>query len=89
MERNILIYALGEFAVVFGPRFKEGGTWHGAVEAHRRHLSLLLVLEEPQNLGARALIALGATGYSAKRGIAEALAQSGSQAELPLAEPWG
>ncbi len=60
MERNVLLYALGEAAVVVHARFKSGGTWHGAVDAHRRRLTKLIVREDSRNLAHRALIGLGA-----------------------------
>lgn len=88
MERNGLIYAMADFAVVFGPRFRAGGTWHGAAEALRRRLCRLFVCSEPDNLAARALIALGADPYDPAEGLLHALAQPARQPPLPLAEPW-
>jgi hypothetical protein len=38
MERNQLIYALGDLTVVHSARFKTGGSWHGAIKALRQHL---------------------------------------------------
>lgn len=88
MERNALIYALGEFALVFEPRFRSGGTWHGAIEAHRRCLTRLLV-HESDGLGTRALIALGLTPFNADEGgIVRALATGSLQSRLPAVEPW-
>lgn len=88
MERNVLIYAAAEYAIAFGPRFKEGGTWHGALEAHRRRLTKILVYSE-DNLGARALISIGIGPYDPAEGLASALAHRGPQHHLPMAEPWG
>lgn len=41
--RNPLVYASAHSALVLAPRFKEGGTWHGAIEALRRKLCPILV----------------------------------------------
>lgn len=60
MERNALIYAAAERAIVIGPRLKVGGTWHGAAYALRKRLTTVEVLDDGSP-GARALIALGAT----------------------------
>lgn len=88
MERNALIYALGAFALVFDPRFQTGGTWHGAIEAHRRCLTRLLV-HESEAPGTQALIALGLTPFKADEGgIARALAKEPIQTRLPAVEPW-
>jgi hypothetical protein len=43
MERNALIYALADGAIAISPRWKHGGTWHGAVECLRRRLCPLWV----------------------------------------------
>lgn len=59
MERNALVYAVGEAAVVCHVRFKEGGTWHGATDALRRHLTRLVVRDDGTP-ASRALIGLGA-----------------------------
>ncbi len=89
MERNALIYASAEFAVVIGPRFREGGTWHGACAALRRRLCPVLVLQEETNLATRALVALGAIPLFPGECPVEVLASRGpSQKPLPLAEPW-
>lgn len=88
MERNALIYAMGAFALVFDPRFRAGGTWHGAIEAHRRCLTRLLV-HESEAPGTKALIALGLTPFKADEGgIARALAKGPIQTQLPAVEPW-
>jgi len=60
MERNGLIYASSQFSVVIHARLREGGTWHGAVDAHRRRLTRLIVRQDESEAGNRALIALGA-----------------------------
>ncbi|MCU0316028.1 MAG: hypothetical protein MUC92_05505 [Fimbriimonadaceae bacterium] len=61
MERNSLIYALSQVTFVIEPRFRQGGTWHGAVEALRKLRSVLLVAGEGQ--GATGLSHLGATVF--------------------------
>ena len=61
MERNQLIYALADAAVILQPRYRQGGTWHGAITAHRMRLCQLIVPENPACLATRALVALGAT----------------------------
>jgi predicted Rossmann fold nucleotide-binding protein DprA/Smf involved in DNA uptake len=68
MERNALIYAMADAAVVAHARFKTGGTWHGAVDAHRRKLTRLIVRADARNQAHRALVALGAIGI---RGASE------------------
>ena len=60
MERNALIYASSESSVVIHARLREGGTWHGAIDAHRRKLTRLMVRVDDAEAGNRALIALGA-----------------------------
>ncbi len=77
MRRNALIYALGDRAVVVRARFREGGTWNGAVAALRRKSSRILVFDggDPAS---RALIALGALGC-----------RSEEEALGPLPEPFG
>lgn len=61
MERNALIYALADRAVVIGPRWRQGGTWHGAVDALRRRLCRVYVAMDGSD-AVRALVALGAIG---------------------------
>lgn len=61
MRRNLLIYSAGEAVFVVGPRWQEGGTWHGAVSALRRRLGPLGVWEGAGDSRAeRALCSLGA-----------------------------
>ncbi len=63
MERNTLIYALATHTAAVGPRFKSGGTWHGAKEALRKSLGVVGVYGgEPRAV--RSLIGLGATDLS-------------------------
>ncbi len=60
MERNALIYAAADRAVIVHSRFKEGGTWYGAFEAVRRKLCPLVVRDD-NSAASRALIGLGCT----------------------------
>lgn len=65
MERNALIYALADATVVIQPRFRQGGSWHGAVDALRRNLGRVFVtpclsFDESQIQAVDALLALGA-----------------------------
>lgn len=61
MERNALVYAASPLAVVVHARFKEGGTWHGAVDAVRSRSTRLAVRWDPGDTAARSLVALGAS----------------------------
>jgi predicted Rossmann fold nucleotide-binding protein DprA/Smf involved in DNA uptake len=74
MERNALIYAIADAAVIVHARFKTGGTWHGAVEALRRRYTRLIVREDANNAAHRALIGLGAIPLRRPEQLAEALA---------------
>lgn len=60
MERNALLYACSDRALVVAARFKEGGTWVGATDALRRRLTTLFIRNDGTK-GASALMALGAT----------------------------
>jgi len=63
MNRNKLIYALSDLAVVVSATLEKGGTWSGAVEnLQREWVPLFVRAEEPQLPGNRRLIELG--GYS-------------------------
>jgi predicted Rossmann fold nucleotide-binding protein DprA/Smf involved in DNA uptake len=73
MERNALIYALAEATVVVRARFKEGGTWHGAVGALRRR-ARVFVRPDPACPAARALLALGAEPLASPSELAARLA---------------
>jgi len=59
MERNTLIYAISDHAVVVHARLNDGGTWKGSQIALRRKLCTLLVRVRPNDPASRALIALG------------------------------
>lgn len=62
MRRNRLIYAAADTAVAIEPRFRSGGTWHGACEALRLRLCRLVVAAQAgvEDRAARALKAMGA-----------------------------
>lgn len=76
MERNLLIYAAAQAAVVVHPRFRAGGTWHGAVGALRRHICPVVVAQDPESIAVRALTALGATPFCPEAGLLAALERS-------------
>lgn len=76
MERNLLIYAAAQAAVVVHPRFRAGGTWHGAVAALRRQLCPVLIAQDPESIAVRALTALGATPFCPEAGLLAALDRS-------------
>lgn len=86
MARNALIYASGRVCVVGQVRFRQGGTWHGAVDALRRRSCAVLVRKpgkydpEEASRGAQALVALGA------RYLASPLGLEAAVASLPLEE---
>jgi len=81
MERNALIYAFSAFTVVGAARFKEGGTWHGAVHASRRRLSSLLV-RECEDIAMRALASLGGAWLSSPAELGAAMRSQPGQAAL-------
>jgi hypothetical protein len=60
MERNALIYALSEQAVVAEARYRVGGTWLGASDAIRRRLTRLYIRSVPSESWFRVLVSLGA-----------------------------
>ncbi len=62
MERNALIYAMAEGALLVGPRLREGGTWHGGMDAQRRRLCPLAVVAQPPSSAAQAFMAGGSAG---------------------------
>lgn len=68
MQRNKLIYALSDFALVVSASLEKGGTWNGATE-NLKHgwVPLFVRAEEPQLPGNRRLIELG--GYSVDRSV--------------------
>ncbi len=72
MERNALIYTSSPFSVIVHARLREGGTWHGALDAHRRKLTRLIARQDEKEPGNRALIALGAIPLIHSSGLLEA-----------------
>lgn len=74
MARNQAIFALADFAFVVGPRFREGGTWHGCSSALRARLTRVFVLDSGSPQATAALAAMGATPLPASVSFAEALA---------------
>lgn len=73
MERNALVYAGAEAAVVVSVRRQQGGTWHGACDALRRRWVRVGVRSEPPSPGASALVALGAWPMAAPDELRELL----------------
>lgn len=49
MARNKFIYALSDHSFIIKSTYKKGGTWTGAVEANKKKLSKLLVIEDPED----------------------------------------
>ena len=83
MERNALIYAFSPVAVVAHVRLREGGTWHGAVDALRRRLCIVAVREDGSP-GARALAALGAVAFREPEQLVGLLQQAPPPAQPEL-----
>ena len=80
MERNALIYAFGRRALVVRPRWRQGGTWHGAVDALRRRLGALGVYGDDR--AASALVGLGARLLTCPDDVRTFLAQP-----IPVSQP--
>lgn len=95
MERNALIYAVSNSTVVAHVRYRQGGSWHGAISALRGRLGGLIVRRDGEK-GSSALLSLGAIPIRSANDLASALAQAdssaGSQGRLPFSasseEPW-
>jgi predicted Rossmann fold nucleotide-binding protein DprA/Smf involved in DNA uptake len=83
MERNSLIYALGCATVIVRARFREGGTWHGAVSAWRRHRARLIVQADAACPASRALLALGAQGIRTPAELDTALGAALAAPQIP------
>ncbi|HVT14181.1 MAG TPA: DNA-processing protein DprA [Fimbriimonadaceae bacterium] len=81
MERNALIYAASAHTVVGHARFKEGGTWHGAVSAIRSRLSTLVV-RRSEDIAMRSLVALGGVWLDSPSDLGLALKTAGPQRQL-------
>ena len=84
MERNALLYAISTHSVVAHARFKQGGTWTGATDAHRRKLTQLLVRADGSQAAA-ALQALGALAVSSPQELPTLLQAGPAQEQLRLA----
>lgn len=82
MERNALIYSAGEAAIVVRARFKQGGTWHGAVDALRLKRTRILVQEDAESAAHCALVALGAIPFKEPRLLEALLASPSAQPRL-------
>lgn len=78
MERNGLLYALSSHTLVIEPKFKQGGTWHGAIDALRRRLCTVLVPDDGSQ-ASRALIALGAVPVTVVESVLQAMKASPQQ----------
>jgi predicted Rossmann fold nucleotide-binding protein DprA/Smf involved in DNA uptake len=63
-KRNALLYAFSEATIAVQPRFREGGTWHGALGALRQRLCQVVLMEEPVNSACVALRSLGASAMT-------------------------
>jgi predicted Rossmann fold nucleotide-binding protein DprA/Smf involved in DNA uptake len=61
MERNTLIYASARLAVVVQPRWRQGGSWHGALNALQRRLTAVTIFGDPTDPGTSELLAKGAS----------------------------
>jgi predicted Rossmann fold nucleotide-binding protein DprA/Smf involved in DNA uptake len=81
MERNALIYSIGGIAAVGHARFKQGGTWIGAVTALRRRLCRLIV-RGSDSPATRALVALGASPLSLPGDLLSVASEPGCQPAL-------
>ncbi|RYG44293.1 hypothetical protein EON79_15200 [bacterium] len=76
MERNALIYAASELAFIGHARLRQGGTWHGATDALRRHLCRLAIPPPGEEPGLRALAALGASALNSASDLETLLRRS-------------
>jgi len=85
LHRNVLVYALSDAVIVIQPRFREGGTWHGAMEALRRRLSRVFVMSEPGNPACLALQSLGASSMPVSAALC--LADFTNSLESPRVQP--
>jgi len=81
MERNALIYAASSHTVIGKARFKEGGTWHGAVHAVRSRLSTLLV-RRSDDVAMRSLVGIGGEWLDSPSDLGAVLKARTGQSEL-------
>lgn len=84
MERNALIYAASSHTLVVQPRYKEGGTWHGATNASRKKLTRLLQLPG-EDQATRSLLALGARTLNSVSDLENELRNPEIEARLLIA----
>lgn len=82
MLRNAFIYASAEAALVVRPRYRQGGSWHGAVNALRERRTRVVVSSPAGCLAGRALSGAGAFAYVGGLTLAEVLAMPAPQPEL-------
>lgn len=82
MERNALLYAASDAAIVGHARLREGGTWHGATDALRKRRTTLLVRDGREEPSHRALVALGGRWLASAAELPDALAAAPAQASL-------
>lgn len=82
MLRNSYIYSSAEAALVVRPRYRQGGSWHGAVNALREKRTRVLVSSPAGCLAGRALCGAGAHRYSGDSTLAEVLAMPAPQPAL-------
>jgi len=68
MDRNKLIYAMSDFAVVVSAELEKGGTWAGAVEELRRthHVPVFVRVSTRTPRGNEELLNMGAAPFPAK-----------------------
>lgn len=86
MERNALLYAMSQLAVVGAARLGEGGTWHGATGAIRRRLTRVAARDDGSPASC-ALMALGAIPIREPDDLARALTGPCDQSSLALDAP--
>ena len=92
MQRNKLIYALSDAALVVSAEFEKGGTWAGAVEQLDRHrfVSVYVRAAGEMGKGLDALLARGARRWpnpdsaAALRSLLDAPPETGPPTDLPL-----
>lgn len=90
MERNALIYAISKSTIVAHVRYRQGGSWHGAISALRGRLGGLIVRRDGEK-GSSALLSLGAIPIRSAKDLESALALAdsgaGPQRPLPFSPP--
>ena len=92
MQRNKLIYALADAALVVSAEFEKGGTWAGAVEQLDRHRFVSVYVRPTNEMGRGlgGLLARGARRWpnpdsaAALRSLLDAPPEAGPATDLPL-----